>query len=96
LSMTISFDARVSIPLDVLVSELAGELVILNLNSESYFGLDEVGTRMWKALTTSETIQSAYDGLLAEYEVSEDRLREDLINLLDKLVERGLVEVAVE
>ncbi|HYV06843.1 MAG TPA: PqqD family protein [Blastocatellia bacterium] len=94
--MTISFDARVTIPLDVLVSELAGELVILNLNSESYFGLDEVGTRMWTALTTSETIQSAYEGLLAEYDVSEDQLRKDMTDLLGKLIERGLVEVAIE
>ena len=94
--MTISFDARVTIPLDVLVSELAGELVILNLNSESYFGLDEVGTRMWTALTTSKTIQSAYEGLLAEYDVSEDELRKDMIDLLGKLIERGLVEVAIE
>ena len=92
--MTISFDARVSIPLDVLVSELAGELVILNLNSESYFGLDEVGTRMWTALTTSETIQSAYDGLLAEYEVSEEQLKHDLTELLSKLLDQGLLEVA--
>jgi hypothetical protein len=94
--MTIPFDARVSIPLDVLVSELAGEMVILNLNSESYFGLDEVGTRMWTALTTSQTIQAAYDSLLAEYDVSEEQLRDDLVELIDKLVKQGLVEVAVE
>jgi hypothetical protein len=94
--MNISFDTRVSIPLDVLVSELSGELVILNLDNESYYGLDEVGTHMWTALTTSETIQSAYDGLLAEYEVGEERLRQDLTDLLGKLITQGLVEVAVE
>jgi hypothetical protein len=92
--MTISFEARVSIPADILVSELAGESVILNLNSECYFGLDQVGTRMWTALTTSESIQAAYDGLLAEYDVSEGQLKQDLTELLSKLLDRGLLEVA--
>jgi hypothetical protein len=94
--MTISFEARVSIPPDILVSELAGESVILNLNSECYFGLDQVGTRMWTALTNSESIQAAYDGLLAEYEVGEEQLRHDLTDLLGKLLEQGLLEVTVE
>jgi len=91
--MAISFDARVSVPPDVLVSRLAGESVILNLKSESYFGLDQMGTQMWTALTTSDCIQSAYGGLLAEYDVTEEQLRRDLNDLLQKLVDQGLLEI---
>jgi hypothetical protein len=91
--MTISFGTRVSVAPDVLVSALAGESVLLNLNSECYFGLNQVGTRMWAALTTSESIQGAYDELLAEYEISEDQLQQDLTDLLGKLIDQGLVEV---
>ena len=94
--MAIPFSARLSTPSDVLVSELAGESVILNLKSECYFGLDEMGTRMWSALTTSESIQAAYDGLLAEYAVDEKELRHDLSELIEKLVDQGLLEVAGE
>ena len=94
--MSISFDARVSIPADVLVSQLAGESVILDLKSESYFGLDEVGTRMWSALTTSDRIQDAYEGLLTEYAVSDEELREDLSELVERLIHQGLLEVAGE
>jgi coenzyme PQQ synthesis protein D (PqqD) len=93
-AMAISFSARVSAPADVLVSQLAGESVILNLNSECYFGLDEMGTNMWTALTKAESIQAAYDSLLAEYEVSADQLKQDLTELLDKLIDKGLLEVA--
>jgi Coenzyme PQQ synthesis protein D (PqqD) len=94
--MGIPFSARLSAPPDVLVSELAGESVILNLKSECYFGLDEMGTRMWNALTTSESIQAAYDVLLAEYDVPEEELRNDLTELIEKLVDQGLLEVASE
>ena len=83
-------------PSDVLISEVGGESVLLNLKSERYFGLDEIGTRMWKALTTSDSIQMAYESLLAEYDVEDDRLRQDMDELIEKLVEQGLMEVSGE
>jgi hypothetical protein len=91
--MPMSFDSRLRIPDDVLVSELDGESVLLNLRSESYFGLDEMGTRIWELLK-SESIQRVYDTLLADYDVDPEMLRVDLSELLDNLVQQGLVEVA--
>lgn len=91
--MTIPFTKRISVPSDVLVQEVEGEAVLLNVNSGRYFGLDEVGNRMWVALTTSDTIQAGYETLLAEYEVEEDRLRRDMHELIEKLLEQGLVRV---
>ena len=90
--MSISFDDHVHVPDDVLLSELDGESVLLNLKSETYFGLDEVGTRMWGALTTADSIQGAFDVLKDEYDVAPDRLRDDLNVLLTKLLEHGLLE----
>ena len=89
----ISFDARASMAPEVLVSELAGECVILNLKSECYFGLDAVGTQMWAALTKADSIQKAYDELLAEYDVPAEQLRSDLSELIRKLTDQGLLEI---
>ena len=89
--MEIDFSWRVVVPDDVLMRELEGEAVILNLKSETYFGLDDVGTRMWTLLSESESIQAAFDSLMAEYDVEESRLRDDLINLLRQLVDNGLL-----
>ena len=74
--------------------ELEGESVILDLDSESYFGLDQIGTRMWQAVTEEDSIQAAFDVLLGEYDVKADTLRTDLSELLDTLLARGLIEVA--
>jgi hypothetical protein len=84
---------RASVPADVLVQELQGESVLLNVGTGRYFGLDEVGTRMWAVLTTAESLQAAYDTLLAEYDVDGQRLEGDFRTLVEKLVEHGLVEV---
>ena len=90
--LSISFEDKVSVPENVMFRELEGESVILNIDAETYFGLDDVGTRMWQVLTQSETIQTAYDTLLEEYDVGPEALRRDLINLMGKLIGKGLLE----
>ena len=78
---------------DVLFQEVGGESVLLNLESESYFGLDAVGTRVWMLLKEDSRLQHAYDTLLAEYEVDPKLLEADLLALVGKLADAGLVKV---
>uniref|UniRef100_B8HXX5 PqqD family protein n=1 Tax=Cyanothece sp. (strain PCC 7425 / ATCC 29141) TaxID=395961 RepID=B8HXX5_CYAP4 len=79
---------------DVLVQELGGELVLLNLDSEEYFGLDTVGASMWQILQETGSIQATYDRLLEQYEVEPEQLKQDLLELIEKFVDHGLVELA--
>ena len=92
--MQISFSDRVSVPDDVLISRLQEESVILNLDSERYFGLDDVGTRFLSVLTTSESIEAAYQSLLEEYDVDREVLRDDLIALIENLSQQGIIKVS--
>jgi hypothetical protein len=87
------FSRRVVIPPGVLVQELPGESVLLNLDTERYFGLDEMGTVIWRTLTRSDSIQAGYEILLAEYEVDREQLRQDVGEFVERLVEHGLLEV---
>lgn len=91
--MQISFSDRVTIPDDVLISHLQEEVVILNLDSERYFGLDDVGARILSVLATSETIEAAYESLLEEYDVDREVMRDDLLELVKSLAQYGIVEV---
>lgn len=92
--MQISFSDRVRVPDDVLISRLQEESVILNLDSERYFGLDDVGTRMLSVLTTSDSIEAAYESLLTEYDVDGHALRQDLLELIESLLKQGIVRVS--
>lgn len=94
--MSISFSDRVKIPDDVLISKLQEESVILNLDSERYYGLDDVGTRILSVLTTSDSIEAAYQTLLKEYDVDGEALRQDLLALVEELVNQGLVRISDE
>jgi hypothetical protein len=90
--MGIDYSMKISVPSQVLVRVFENESVILNLNTESYHGLDDVGTRMWTALTHSASIQEAFEALLAEYAIDPAQLRQDLDDFLEKLHQRGMVE----
>ena len=89
--MTISFADRVKVPDDVLISNLQEESVILNLDSERYYGLDSVGARMLSVLTTSNSIEAAYQRLAAEFDVDGEVLRKDLLELVENLIAQGLL-----
>ena len=77
----------------MLSQEVTGETVLLDLNSESYFGLDEVGTRIWQLLREGKDLEQVTETMLAEYEVDIDQLQADLDELIEKLSEAGLISI---
>jgi hypothetical protein len=84
---------RVLAPDHILVQEIEGQAALLNTKSERYFGIDDVGTRMWNILTTSESVEEAYDKLEAEYDVDPTQLRQDVTKFIALLVEHDLVHL---
>lgn len=84
---------RVKISEEVLFQEIEGEGVLLNLANEQYFGLNEIGTRIWFLLTENGETASVLNRLESEYEVDARTLKNDLSNLIRELGEQGLVIV---
>jgi hypothetical protein len=70
-----------------------GEAVVLNLESEKYYGLNDVAARIWAMIQRPATVKDIRDGLLAEFDVDADRLGRDLAAWLTKMAEAGLVEI---
>ena len=89
--MTHHLPQRVTLSPEVLFRELDGEAVMLDLETERYYGLDEVGTRIWQLFAEYEETETVISQLVAEYEVEEEQLRQDLAVLLGELAEAGLV-----
>jgi hypothetical protein len=91
---SLSDQTTVVVSKDQVSCDLAGEAAILNLKNGVYYGLDAVGARIWNLVQEPKTFAKLRDTLLAEYEVEAPRLDTDLRDLLDKLAEQGLIEVA--
>ncbi|MDH4186665.1 MAG: PqqD family protein [Nitrospira sp.] len=87
---------RLRIADDVVFRDLAGESVLLNLRSGTYFGLDAIGTRFWHLLREQGSLAQTIATLLNEYDVDEIRLRQDVEALVDQLLAKGLLTADAE
>jgi Coenzyme PQQ synthesis protein D (PqqD) len=87
------FRRRAVQPPDVLSQELDGELVFLNLRTESYFSLDRTGSEMFRALIDGPTIEVAYDRLRDRYAASPEAMQRDLRTLIERCMVQGLLEL---
>lgn len=78
---------------EVLFQKLGNEAVILHLKSEEYYGLDEVGTYFWEVLTNQAQgdIEQALPILLEEFDVAEQQLRTDLLELVEELKSENIL-----
>ena len=83
----------VSIPESVLWQEVGDEIVLLDVNGGEYHGLNDVGSRIWRALEQHEDVVSAYEDLCEAYEVDPDVLRSDLDEFITRLLGMGLLSV---
>jgi hypothetical protein len=72
---------------------LGDEAAILNLKNSIYYGLNPVGTRVWSLVQHSRSVREIRDALLEEYDVEAAACERDLLDLLERMREQGLIEV---
>ncbi len=92
--MNVSFDTRISVSTNILVSNVADELVILDFNNETYYGLNKTGSRVWNSLVKGNSILDTCEILLMNLRVTKEILLRDIIILIEKLIAKGLVKIA--
>ena len=77
----------------LLVKEVGGEAVLLDLDTETYFGLNSAGARIFALVTTSPTIAAAIAAIADEFDADADVVRDDAVRLIRTLVERSLLRL---
>jgi coenzyme PQQ synthesis protein D (PqqD) len=90
---SISLDSVVCPAKDLVFSNVAEEVVILDLKSGVYHGLEEVGARAWELMAEQRPVREVRDRLLDEYDVEPQQCESDLLRLIEELKSHGLVEV---
>ena len=89
----ISLHSVVVVSREQISCDLLGEAVILDLSGGVYYGLDEVGARVWASIQAPRTVSDVCEALLEEYDVERPRCESDLLILLQELRARNLIEV---
>ena len=72
---------------------LDGEVVILNMNDDVYYGLDQVGGNIWNLIQEPKTFGEIIQTLLEEFDVDNQQCSKDMVALLEDMLSKGLIEV---
>jgi Coenzyme PQQ synthesis protein D (PqqD) len=90
----LTLNDRVAIPDSVIAREVEGETVLLNLDTGVYFGLDAVGTAIWRAIQDDGRLVHAVAAVERDYDVDPAVAREDLLRLIAEMIAKGLLQNA--
>jgi len=90
---TLAGDAILVPASDVHARPFDGELVVLDLKSNNYFGLDDIGARIWSELAQGRDLDTTILLLAEEYDAPRSEIAADVYELAERLVEAGLLTV---
>ncbi|SFV90142.1 hypothetical protein MNB_SV-4-1258 [hydrothermal vent metagenome] len=85
-------NSRVILNQNIFAQEVDGEMVLLDMQSENYFGMDAVGTSIWQALKEEGgEIANVLERLSQMYDADRQTLQKDLLAFVENLEKNGLV-----
>lgn len=90
----LSLEDRLAPTDQVVVRELSGESVLLDLNSGIYFGLNGVGTRAWALMARGGSLRDIHDALTSEFDAPAAVIEGELLRFAAELCQHGLCRVA--
>ena len=91
--MAVTLSDTLRIPERITFRRVRDEMALLNVDTGVYFGLDEIGARMWELLAEHGSLGAVAERMEQEYEVAPEQLRHDLLRLAEELQAKGLIEV---
>ena len=92
----LTLDASLSQNPEVVSREVEGELVLLDLESATYFGLNQVGSRVWTLVGELGSLRKVCESMEREYAVPREQLERDVLSLARELRDKGLLVVTRE
>lgn len=75
----------------LMTADMNGSAVMMDVMTGKYYNLGEVGGRIWELLEEPTDLAALVGKLTAEYDVTADRCRADILPFLEKLVKQGLL-----
>jgi len=92
-NIQMNFTEKMTIPSTVFAQEVDDEMVIMDTQSENYFGLDAIGTQMWQILIENGSLENLKIKILEMYDVEENVLRQDIEVFISELLKNKLINI---
>ena len=92
-TIALTDSTRITARPDQISSDLEGETILLHMTSGLYYGLNDVGVKIWSLIQTPTTLLELRQTLLDNYDVSPENCDRELKELLISLSEAELVSL---
>ena len=90
------FNMKVTFKENVIFRDLDDEMIIMDMNSGKYFGLNETGARIWSLLNENQKIKDIIEKLSDEYDITKEQCEKEVKKFISTLLEKGLIDVKVD
>lgn len=87
----ISMDSEISKNSDIYSSEIDDEVIMMNIDNNSYYTITEIGNRIWVLMDSLNTPQAICQQLMEEFEVSTEQCQKEVLQFLNQLLENNVV-----
>lgn len=77
----------------LVASQMDGEVVMMSIDDGAYYGLDEIGSRIWELMENQVMVNNILDSLLEEFEVEREECLIDTLEFLNDLMDKNLLLV---
>jgi hypothetical protein len=75
----------------VLTAEVDKQIVMMDIESGRYLGLDDIGSVIWQRLETPRTFGDLVDSLVEDYDAERAVIAQDVRELLKEMAAQGIV-----
>ena len=89
----ISINTNIVVADEVVSCDLDGDAAILNLKDGVYYGLDPIGAKIWNLIQNPMILSDVVEKIWEEYDVKKDECTDDIFELIEELLNNGLVKV---
>ncbi|QIV95584.1 coenzyme PQQ synthesis protein D (PqqD) [Allofrancisella inopinata] len=76
---------------DFYSSEIDDEVIMMNIDNNSYYSTGEIGNRIWQLLDTVTTCEDICKQLIQEYDVSQEQCQKDVLKFLTELLDNSAI-----
>lgn len=78
---------------DLVTAPVGEDLVMMDIDSGTFFTLDDIGTFVWSRLAGPTSVADLLDEIQHNYDVTPEQCEGDVLALLQQMHDRGLIDV---
>jgi hypothetical protein len=92
----ITMDSKIVGNAKIVFNEMDGETIMMSIENGEYYGMNSMGTRIWRLLSTPKRVSDICDTLLPDFDVTQEQCSKDVLLCLNKMAEKGVVKIVIE